>query len=107
MVAVVKCRVSINGEMRVGGGQGVEEDGCRSVPLDNGVSLVGVGAGRNVSSQQAGVVTSECQTNKLLTQIHQLHGAILKHTQCSRQHSVTAQKHYFIQVVSVALTFVV
>lgn len=63
MVAVVKCRVSINGEMREGG----EEDGCRSVPSDNGVSP-GVGAeGRNVSSQQAGVVTSERQTNKLLT----------------------------------------
>lgn len=45
MVAVVKCRVSINGEMREGGGQGGEEDGCRSVPLDNGVSLVGVGGG--------------------------------------------------------------
>lgn len=98
MVAVVMCRVSINGEMREGGGQAGEEDGCWSVPLDNGVSLVGVvGGGRNVSSQQAGVVTSECQTNKLLTQIHQLHGAILKHTQCSRQ-SVTAQKHNFIVV---------
>lgn len=39
MVAVVKCRVSINGE--IGGGHGGEEDGCRSVLLDNGVSLVG------------------------------------------------------------------
>lgn len=38
MVAVVKCRVSINGEMREGG-----EDGCRSVLSDNGVSLVVVG----------------------------------------------------------------
>lgn len=65
VVAVVKCRVSINGEMREGG-----EDGCRSVLSDNGVSLVVVGGAKrvwNVSSQQAGVVTSECQTNKLLT----------------------------------------
>lgn len=65
MVAVLKCRVSINGEMREG--RGGEEDGCRSAPSDNGV-LLWVGAeGRNVSSQQAGVVTSERQTNKLLT----------------------------------------
>lgn len=40
MVAVVKCRVSINGEMREGG-QGGEEDGCRSVQSDNSVSLGG------------------------------------------------------------------
>ena len=53
-----------------GGRGGVEEDGCRSVPSDNSASLGGGGGGaegRNVSSQQAGVVTSECQTNKLLT----------------------------------------
>lgn len=71
MVAGLKCRVSINGEMREGeereGEHGEEKDGCRSAPSDNAV-LVGVrGWGRNVSSQQAGVVTSECQTNKLLT----------------------------------------
>lgn len=67
MAAVLKCRVSING---VEGRVAREEDGCRSVLSDNGVSL-GVAVrgveGRNVSSQQAGVVTSECQTNKLLT----------------------------------------
>lgn len=74
----------MQGEHKWGDKGGGEEDGCRSVPLDNAVSLVG-GVVGNVSSQQAGVVTSECQTNKLLTQIHQLHGAILKHTQCSRQ----------------------
>lgn len=79
LVAVVKCRVSINREIRgeerrTGAGQ------CRWTMLFHWWGVVG-----NVSSQQAGVVTSECQTNKLLTQIHQLHGAILKHTQCSRQ----------------------
>lgn len=45
-VAVVKCRVSINGEIRGGG----EEDRCRSVPLDNGVSLVGGGREREQSA---------------------------------------------------------
>lgn len=69
LVVVVKCRVSINGEIRgeerrTGAGQ------CRwTMPFHWWGAVVG-----NVSSQQAGVVTSECQTNKLLTQIHQLHG---------------------------------
>lgn len=44
-VAVVKCRVSINGEIRGGG-----EDRRRSVPLDNGVSLVGGGREREQSA---------------------------------------------------------
>ena len=108
MVAVLKCRVSINGEMREGG-RGGEEDGCRSALSDNGVLLVGGGGGVeegwNVSSQQAGVVTSECQTNKLLTQIHRLHGAILKHTQCSRQsQGDRAQTQRYTQVVRVLQT---
>lgn len=43
------CR-KVQGEHKWGdeggrGRQGREEDGCRSVPLDNGVSLVGAGVG--------------------------------------------------------------
>lgn len=53
------------------GERGEAEDGCRSAPSDNTVLLVvgraGGAEGRNVSSQHAGVVTSECPTNKLLT----------------------------------------
>lgn len=81
---------------------GGQHGGCRKVQGehkwgDKGGGRIGAGLCRwtmafrwwgvvgNVSSQQAGVVTSERQTNKLLTQIHQLRGAILKHTQCSRQ----------------------
>lgn len=48
MVAVLKCRVSINGEMREGEESevehGEEEDGCRSAPSDN-VVFAGVGVG--------------------------------------------------------------
>lgn len=104
MVAVVKCRVSINGEMREGGGAGRRGGWVQVTAVGQwcftGGGVGGAGRGRNVSSQQAGVVTSACQTNKLLTQIHLLHRAILKHTQCSRQ-SVTAQKHHFPEVVIV------
>lgn len=48
MVAVVKCRVSINGEMREGG-----EDGCRSVLSDNGVSLVWWGGKEGLEREQS------------------------------------------------------
>lgn len=69
MVAVVKCRVSINGEMREGGGVGREErrTGAGQCRRTMAFRWWGGAEGRNVSSQQAGVVTSECQTNKLLT----------------------------------------
>ena len=68
-VAVVKCRVSINGEMREGGGEERRTGAgqCRRTIALRWVVEVGGVEGRNVSSQQAGVVTSECQTNKLLT----------------------------------------
>lgn len=71
MVAVVKCRVSINGEMREGGGEGRRGGRVQVSAVGQWRFASGGGGGgaegRNVSSQQAGVVTSECQTNKLLT----------------------------------------
>lgn len=78
----------------------------RTGALDNGVSLVGMavvqreggkggGQTRNVSSQQARVMTSECQTNKLLT-LTNTSACILKRTQRGRQsEGDRAQTHSF------------
>lgn len=59
------------------GGEGWGEEGRVQVSAV-GQWRFACGGDWNVSSQQAEVVTSECQTNNLLTQIHGLHGSVLK-----------------------------
>lgn len=86
MVAVLKCRVSINGEMSEG-----REDGCRSAPSDNGV-FAGGGGGRGSEREQSAswgrdIAVSNKQTTDTYKYIGP-HGAILKYTQCGRQSGV-------------------
>lgn len=90
-----------------GRGQGGEEDGCRSAPSDNGVSLVVVRGGRGSEREQSASWGRDIGvSNKQTTDTYKYIGCtglFLNTHNVADYRSVTAQKHYSAQVVGVVL----